>query len=306
VDLNKLRNSILLIDKDRGRTSFNIVSEIKRILNIKKVGHSGTLDKFATGLLVICTGQSTKLSRFFLNSDKRYIGVVKLGSETDTLDDSGEVIERGEYQHLTEEKITDVVSGFKGVISQMPPQYSALKIKGKRASDIVRSGKKVELKAREVTIYNIDILDIDIEKGLITIDVFCSKGTYIRSLARDIGKRFGSFAHLISLRRIESGDFSLADGITVSKLRDVVENKSEGKFFLNPLEALKDFNRIIVDNNTRSKIFNGVTFRREDIIEMEIISDNSFVIIDENKDLIAIADIDLSKWHVKYLNVFVK
>ncbi len=170
-----MNNTVILLDKPVGKTSFETISSLKRLCKIKKIGHSGTLDKFASGLLVICTGKATRLTRYFLESDKRYIGRIQLGIATDTCDITGEVIAEKTFEGLTEESIKEAVREFEGEIVQIPPKYSALKIDGKRASDRVRNGEEVVLKGRNVRIDKIDTLAVDLAQGTIDISVDCSK-----------------------------------------------------------------------------------------------------------------------------------
>ena len=302
---NNFNDSIILIDKPEGETSFQTISKVKKLLCVKKVGHSGTLDKFASGLLVVCTGFATKLTRYFLEDDKRYIGKIKLGITTDTLDEEGNIIEEKPTNNLQAGKINDAVLKFIGEIHQTPPQYSSLKINGKRASDLARAGKRVELKERKIKIFSINILDIDLENAEVTVDVSCSKGTYIRSLARDIGNELGTGAYLKSLRRIKSGNFDIRYAMSIEEIESYLKGNSVKKiFFLSPDEALVDYSRITVKNDARKKILNGIHFKREDILNIEHLKVDTFCIKDEDKNLLALADVELETWNVKYLNVF--
>jgi len=298
-------NSILLIDKPVGHTSSDTVNELKRILKIKKIGHSGTLDKSASGLLVVCTGWATKLTRYFLESDKRYIGTVKLGIVTDTCDSDGNILESNIVQGLNAESIRKITAEFMGEISQFPPIYSALKIRGRRASDIARKGDLPVLDGRKINIKKLDILKIDLDNSKLTIDVTCSKGTYIRALARDIGEFLGTGAYLESLRRVASGNFIIENAATIDEVREfVIGNAVEKNFTLRPEEALSYFSSIVLKNIVRKQVFNGAFFNRDDIISIDAKAGNTFIILDEEKNLIAIADIDIDNWMIKYLNVF--
>lgn len=203
--------SILLIAKESGMTSFRALREIKRTLG-KKVGHAGTLDSFAQGLLVVLTGSLTRLNPLFMNLDKRYHAQIRFGLETDTLDPDGEVIRTAAPPTL--EKIKEAIPQFCGVIEQAPPAYSAVHVEGKRASDRVRSGEEVEMKTREVCVHRFDLLSY--EDGLLAADIHVSKGTYIRSLARDLGRTTGSAAHLESLTRTAIGPYRLEEAQSAS------------------------------------------------------------------------------------------
>ena len=196
-----------MLNKKPGITSFDALREIKRALGTGKVGHTGTLDKFASGLLLVLAGRELKLTPWFSHCDKQYTGRIHFGVETDTLDPEGSVI--AQAAPPSREKVEQAISEFSGIIMQSPPAYSAIHINGKRASELVRSGKTPEMKKREVTIHKIKLLDCD--PPFADIFVHCSSGTYIRSLARDIALAAGSRAHLCSLLRIQVADFKLKD-----------------------------------------------------------------------------------------------
>ena len=202
-------SGIVLLKKQPGKTSFSSLSSVKRALGTTKVGHTGTLDSFADGLLVVLVGKLTHLVPHITNFDKTYIALVEFGTETDTLEPTGQVIKTGRIP--TKEEVESVLPKFMGEIDQIPPAYSALHVDGKRASDLIREGKSVELKSRKITISSIKLLDFS-EKYL-RIEVSCSKGTYIRSLARDIANACGTVAHLKELRRTRVGPFCLEDAV---------------------------------------------------------------------------------------------
>lgn len=207
---------ILLLAKQSGETSFSSLTAVKKSLNTGKVGHTGTLDSFADGLLVVLTGGLTRLVPHITNFDKTYLALVEFGSETDTLDPTGNVIKTGVVP--SEEEVRNALKSFTGEIDQVPPAFSALHVDGQRASDLVRAGKTVELKARKITIHSIKLLDFEDKYAL--IEVSCSKGTYIRSLARDIAEKCGTVAHLKALRRTNVGPFNLKDAAGSSQLGD--------------------------------------------------------------------------------------
>ncbi len=302
--ISGFNNAVILLDKPEGKTSFDTISGLKRLAGIKKVGHSGTLDKFASGLLVICTGGATRLTRYFLESDKRYTGIIKLGMETDTCDITGNIISEKGFVSVTEKLIKDAVSEFSGSIKQIPPSYSSLKIRGKRASDRVRSGEDVLLEARNIRIDRFDIKDIDFEKGEICFDILCSKGTYIRSIARDLGLRIGTGACLSVLRRTESGQFSIKDAADLDTVCRFINGDGEGSFILDPSVALKNFGHMIVNETAASKIKNGAFFSNADVCSYNNPEGFPFIIEDEDKNLIAIAEIDIDKWEIIYHSVF--
>lgn len=202
-------SGIVLLAKQAGLTSFSSLSSVKRALSTTKVGHTGTLDSFADGLLVVLVGKLTHLVPHITNFDKTYIALVEFGSETDTLDPTGQIIKTGKIP--TKEEVESVLPKFLGEIDQVPPAYSALHVDGKRASDLMREGKTVELQARKITISSIKLLDFN--DKFARIEVSCSKGTYIRSLARDIASVCGTVAHLKELKRTRVGPFKLEDAV---------------------------------------------------------------------------------------------
>ena len=212
-------HGILLLDKPAGLTSNAALSRVKRILGIKKAGHTGALDPMATGLLPLCFGQATKVSQFLLESDKQYLADIRLGQTTTSGDADGDVLDEREVPALTREQIEAVLEPFRGSIEQIPPMVSALKHKGKRLHELARAGIEVERKPRSVTIHKLDLLDFDEQR--LTVRVACSKGTYIRSLAMDIGETIGCGAHLSALRRERSGPFSLEKAISLDALSDL-------------------------------------------------------------------------------------
>ncbi len=218
-------SAIVLFAKQRGLTSFTSLHQIKRALDTKKVGHTGTLDSFADGLLVVMVGGLTRLASHVTAFDKKYEAIIQFGTETDTLDPYGEVIEETEPPLL--EDFENAVKSLTGTIEQTPPLYSAIHIDGKRASDIARSGKMVEVPSRTVKIFSAEIIDVQcIENrvGYAKIIFHVSKGTYIRSLARDIAKMAKSSAHLIGLRRTAVGSFSLQDAVGYDLLPEFTIN----------------------------------------------------------------------------------
>jgi tRNA pseudouridine55 synthase len=306
VKISGFNNAVILLDKPEGKTSFDLISAVKRITGIKKIGHSGTLDKFASGLMVICTGNATRLTRFFLEDDKRYTGRIRLGIETDTCDITGETISEKPFSSLDWNSIPDILSEFKGSINQIPPKYSALKIDGKRASDRMRAGEEIDLAGRDVKIYSIDVIKTDPVAGHIDFDVFCSKGTYVRSLARDIGERLGTGACLSSLRRISSGVFNISRAATVDELKKAAESGDfdNRTFLLNPMEVLKNFSKIILNEAGRARVANGALFSREEVISLEKGDRDFFIIADKQENLIAIAEIDIENWLIIYNCVF--
>ena len=213
-------DGILLIDKPAGWTSHDVVAKARGITGQRRIGHTGTLDPMATGLLVLCLGQATRLVEYLTGHDKRYTGVVQLGRTTTTDDAEGNAIQERPVPEVTQAALAAVVARFRGAISQRPPAFSALKVQGKRAYDLARAGEDVQLAERAVTIhrFNAELLAAD----TVAVDVTCSSGTYIRSLARDIGEAIGCGGHLAALRRESVGPFSVVDAISLDALAQVL------------------------------------------------------------------------------------
>ena len=217
-------NKIINILKPTGMTSHDVVSCVRRTLNMKKVGHTGTLDPDAAGVLPICLGRATKVSELILNKDKSYICELTLGIETDTYDSSGTILYRNDDLNIEESKIREAFKSQEGEINQMPPVYSALKVNGQKMCDLARKGKadSIDIKPRKVNIKKIEILNISNNK--ITFYVKCSKGTYVRSICHDIGKYLNCGGHMSFLLRTSSGKFNLDNAITLEELEDLKNN----------------------------------------------------------------------------------
>lgn len=212
---------VFLVDKPHGVTSFSMVRQVRRLLRIKKVGHAGTLDPFATGLLIICAGRpATRLIERFMAGRKVYTAVLKLGVETTTMDPEGQVAATRPVPALDRESIEECLEGFTGRMMQTPPPYSAVKYKGKPLYHYARKGIEVYKEPREIEIDSIGFGGYDPGTSRLAIDITCSRGTYIRVLAADIGKKLGCGAHLVELRRLASGGFSVSEGLSGDKLAE--------------------------------------------------------------------------------------
>lgn len=209
-------HGIVLLDKRLGVSSNKALQEVRRLFNANKAGHTGSLDPLATGLLPLCFGEATKVSGLMLDDNKRYQVQVQLGVVTDTGDAEGSVIETKPVPELTVDEVRACLERFVGEIDQVPPMYSALKVNGKKLYELARDGKTVERKARRITIFELKLLDF--AKDRLTLDVACSKGTYIRSLAEDIGNALGCGGTVKSLRRTEAGQFSIDNAFTIEHL----------------------------------------------------------------------------------------
>lgn len=207
---------LLLVNKPSGITSFKLVNTIRKKLQIKKAGHCGTLDPLASGLMLVLLGKATKMQDNFMKKDKVYLADIRLGMRTESGDLDGNIVSESDYSHVTNEKIKDVCAGFIGEIEQIPPMFSALKVGGRKLCDLARKGIEIERKARKIMIYSIDILDFF--NGIIKIRVKCSSGTYIRTLAEDIGKKLKTDAVLNNLVREEIGDYSLTESVALDEI----------------------------------------------------------------------------------------
>ncbi|MBI4654003.1 MAG: tRNA pseudouridine(55) synthase TruB [Nitrospirae bacterium] len=229
---------VINLNKPKNITSHEAVSKIKKIIKAKKAGHCGTLDPFATGILLVCTGKATRLTPYFSNLTKEYIAVMKLGETTDTQDLHGKVIEKTDGINVTEAEIKNVLKSFEGKILQKPPMFSALKHKGVPLYKFARKGIDIPRNEREVYIYKIDLLEINLP--FVTFRVLCSKGTYIRTLCNDIGKRLGTGAYLSQLERIAIGPFRINDSVTLETMSSIPIPRTSEKCRGEPSENVRD------------------------------------------------------------------
>lgn len=247
-------SGILCINKEEGYTSRDIVNIVCKLLKTKKIGHTGTLDPLATGVLVLGVNEGTKLVELITAYNKEYIARVRLGMSTDTLDITGNTLSTCDVSNITDKKIDEVVSSFEKTYEQEVPIYSAVKIKGKKLLEYARNNEEIELPKREVTIYSIErISDVIRLDNFIEFDIKCrvSKGTYIRSLTRDIGNCLGTKSTMVSLKRTRQGDFSIKDCYSISD----IENNNYKLISIN--DALKNYKRVVLDEKTYKKVING-------------------------------------------------
>jgi tRNA pseudouridine55 synthase len=239
--------SLLVVDKPVGLSSFGVVKRVRALLGKKreKVGHGGTLDPFASGVLPICVGEGTKVLAFLLDADKTYETVVRFGVETDTLDLTGQVVAERPVLGLTEATLSSALEGFRGTIEQVPPMYSALKRDGRPLYQYARAGITLERAARSVTIHALDLIGFEAPDRA-RLRIRCSKGTYIRSLAADLGTRLGVGAHLVALRRTASGPFRIEDALSLDEVASCIA-QSRPLPMLSPLQALAHLPSVTVD-----------------------------------------------------------
>lgn len=262
-------NGILIINKSKGYTSHDVVAKVKKILNVKKVGHTGTLDPNATGVLPLLLNDGTKLSKYLIEHDKEYIVTLKLGIRTDTLDSEGKILEERKVDSLVLEDTEKILNSFIGKQEQLPPMYSAIKVNGKKLYEYARNGEEVELKPRKIEIYNIELIKIDKDKNEIEFKVDCSKGTYIRSLCVDIANKLGTIGYMKELNRTKVGIFEISDAITIDELEN---NKQLANNKLIEMEdLLKSKPKIILEDKNLKQFLNGVkitTNENEDIYKI--------------------------------------
>lgn len=238
-------DGLLVVDKPEGITSLDVVREIKRRFGLKKAGHIGTLDPFATGVLPVVINEGTKLVPFLMEGPKEYEASLKLGEETTTDDCTGEVVLRRDWRDVQPERVESYLRGFVGKIRQIPPMFSAVKMQGMPLYRLARKGMEVERKPREVEIYKIQAEGMDLP--LVRFKVSCSKGTYVRALGRDIGRMAGCGAHLISLRRVRSGPFTLDQAIAWEKMRDLTTPDALSPWLISLNAALAGLPEVIGD-----------------------------------------------------------
>ena len=253
-------NGILIINKEKGCTSHDIVYKVKKIFN-EKVGHTGTLDPLAEGVLPILIGKGTLCSKYLINHDKKYVVNLALGQKTETADLEGKIIEEKNIpdKSLTQSKIEKVLKSFIGKQQQMPPIYSAIKVNGKKLYEYARKGQNVEIKPREIEIYDIKLINIDAQKKQIQFEVFCGKGTYIRSLCEDIAEKLETVGYMESLKRIQVGNFKIEES---SKIQELEENKEDTKYLESKIisveEIFKNKEKIKLDDKKMQLFLNGV------------------------------------------------
>lgn len=244
-------DGVININKPKGITSFDVIRKIKKITGLKRIGHTGTLDPLASGVLPICIGKATKAVEYIMNDFKIYKAELKLGVITDTYDQEGKILETHDV-NVSENEIVSCIKSFIGVNSQIPPKYSAIKINGKRAYDLARKGIEVNIAAREVTIYEINILDMQIPYVSFTVN--CSKGTYIRSLCYDIGFKLNCGATMWNLERIQSGNFSIENSVKLEEL--TIDNINN--YLISIDQVLNIYEAYTVDKNFERLLTNGV------------------------------------------------
>jgi len=279
-------NGVLLLNKPKGITSNDALQIVKRIYNAKKAGHTGSLDKPATGMLPLCLGEATKFTSYLLNADKHYIANCKLGVITTTADSTGDVIKTSDVPDLNEKKLRRVLSEFTGNIQQIPPMFSAIKRNGKRLYELAYEGKVVEREPREVSIYNIELISLSDDE--FSISVHCSKGTYIRTLAEDIGNRIGCGGHILDLERTSVSYYSSKNMISMDDLYDCAETgEQELDKLLLPVDSIiNDIPEITLTNSSTHYITNG-----QAVMVPHAPTEGLIKIYNENHDFMGVGEI---------------
>jgi len=239
-------SGVLVVDKPIGLTSHDVVQIIRRGTGIRRAGHTGTLDPRASGVLVVLIGPAVRLSEFVSASDKRYQATIHLGSSTDTYDADGTFTSPSvSIDSITEENFTEILQKFIGTIEQVPPPYSAVKVKGRKAYEMAREGEEVDLEPRMIDVYSLEVLEWAPPE--VVIDVYCSSGTYVRSLAHDLGRELGCGAHLVGLRRTKSGRFTLRDAVPLRRLQEAFTAGDWYRYLIPAAEALADWPMVELD-----------------------------------------------------------
>lgn len=248
-------SGIIIVDKPVGKSSHDVVQFIRKGTGIRRIGHTGTLDPRASGVLVVMIGPAVRLSEYLQTDSKRYEATIYLGSVSDTYDGEGVIVKTGDCSQISEEKIIDVLDSFVGKLEQIPPKYSAIKVDGKKACNMARKGIEFELPSRKVEVFSIDLLEYNPPE--LTIDVFCSSGTYIRSIAHDVGAALGCGAYLTELRRISSGEYSLRDAVTLSDLETAFEEGNWYQYLIPASELFGNYHELFLDSEQIADIRNG-------------------------------------------------
>lgn len=296
-------HGIINVYKEKGFTSFDVVAKLRGIFKQKKIGHTGTLDPDAEGVLPVCLGKATKVCDLLTDKNKEYEAVMLLGITTDTQDISGEILEEKEVQ-VTEEAVKEAILGFIGDYMQVPPMYSALKVNGKKLCDLAREGKTVERQARPVTIYSIEILQVELPR--VRMRVKCSKGTYIRTLCQDIGEKLGCGACMESLLRTRVSEFSLENAMKLSEIETLVK-KEEFSFVHSVDSVFLQYEKAVVDEKFHKILYNG------NRIEPEMLKENltdgelkTIRIYDEKGQFIGIYEFQQDRGNYKPVKIFME
>ena len=294
-DVKNAISGVLVVDKPTGMTSHDVVQVIRRGTNIRRAGHTGTLDPRASGVLVVLVGPAVRLSEYVSASDKRYQAVIMLGTTTDTYDADGKTTSSSPVD-ITEEKFDEELQKFVGQIEQVPPPYSAVKVQGRKAYDRARSGEEFELAPRIINVYSLEVLEWAPPE--VVIDVNCSSGTYVRSLANDLGARLGCGATLTGLRRTKSGRFSLRDAVPLRKLNEAFADGTWYQYLIPAAEALSDWPTIELNQDQMDAIRHGHRIPAESKEQAKVCG------VSEQGELVALMELDEEKMEWQPKKVF--
>ncbi len=285
-------NGIFCINKPKGITSHDVVARVRKLLKQKRVGHAGTLDPLASGVLPVCVGQATRVAEYLSESGKAYQAEIVFGTATDTYDAEGRVTATASTSELTLHMIEEALEHFRGSLMQYPPRYSAIKIQGQPAYKRARAGETIELEPRHIVIYMLEILEWIPPR--LTVNIQCSKGTYIRSLAHDLGMQAGCYAYLASLVRTRSGPFTISESISLEQVAEAADSGTIQRYIFPIDKAIEQYPIMELDAETVERVKHGNTFSHEQ-------ANNSSLarVYDGSGTLIAIAEWDEEKqaWH---------
>lgn len=298
-------NGVILIDKPKEFTSFDVIAVMRKLCKQKKAGHTGTLDPNATGVLPVLLGCATKALDLIENHDKTYIADFKLGMTSDTLDIWGNVTE-SEKTHIIREKLENTLENFVGEIEQIPPMFSAVQINGQRLYDLARKGIDVERESRKVTVYNATLLDFDAENQSGQIEVSCSKGTYIRTIIDDIGKALGCGAVMSGLRRTKACGFSIDECITLEKAKELAENGTLESRLILTERLFMNYEQILVSEAQARRFKNGgaLDIGRTALKNRELVDGKHYRVKSRDGEFLGLGIVDLQNGAIKVLKLF--
>ena len=299
-------HGVLNIYKEKGYTSHDVVARLRRIVGQKKIGHTGTLDPEAEGVLPVCLGKATKLCDLLTDKDKTYEAVLLLGISTDTQDTTGKILEEKNTADLREEAVREVVLYFEGEYDQIPPMFSALKVGGKKLYELARDGKEVERKPRHVQIYRIRILQIDLPR--VRMEVTCSKGTYIRTLCHDIGEKLGCGGCMESLLRTRVERFGVAESLRISEVEQLMDEGTLQEHMIKVDEMFPDYQKVYLTPEASAAVRNGNSFRLGDVIWISELSGfqnaERVRVYDEERNFIAVYEFEKENQLFKIVKMF--
>ncbi len=308
-------NGIINVYKEKGYTSFDVVAKLRGIFKQKKIGHTGTLDPDAEGVLPVCLGKATKVCELLTDKSKEYEAVLMLGKITDTQDMTGTVLEEHEV-NVTEQEVREIIHSFVGESRQVPPMYSALKVNGQKLCDLARAGKTVERQPRPITIFSIEILKIELPR--VRMRVHCSKGTYIRTLCQDIGEKLGCGGCMEQLLRTRVSEFSLSDAKKIGEIEELVHEYTEGvppqewnaaMFpFVSPVDAVfSQYSKAIVPDLYAKPLYNGNRIEPEMLLDFQTsMTEEPIRIYDEKEHFIGIYEFQQERGNFKPVKVFME